>query len=59
MLTSVVTFGENFKLVKLDGVPAEYSRKEFVVGDVLEFSCHDAPTVLEQLLVIPMRIDLS
>lgn len=57
--TIVIAFGEDFKIVKLDGIPSENARQEFVVRHVLKFGAHNASTVLEQLFVVPVRIDLG
>ena len=58
-LTSIIALSEYFQIVQLYGIPAKYTRQELVVSHVLELGREDAPTVLEQLLVVPVRINLS
>ena len=57
MLTVVVTLAVEVESVQVDGVPAEHARQELVVGDMLVDGREDAAPVLEQLLVVPVRVD--
>lgn len=53
----VVALRKELEAVEVDCVPAEESREELVVGEVLGFGDDDASGVLEEFLLVPVGVD--
>lgn len=57
ILTFIVSLWKKVEAIQVDGVPAQHSGQPLIVGDVLVDGRHDAPGILEELLVIPVVVE--
>ena len=59
IISTIVSFWQQVELIQVDGIPSKDSGKEFIPGDMSVNSNGNPPGLMIQLLITPLRIELS